>query len=33
MKWEKVKPVLAYIYLAIIILVAFAIFMFGASPG
>ena len=32
MKWEKVKPVLAYIYLVFIILVAFAMFLLGASP-
>lgn len=32
MKWEKIKPVLAYIYLVLIILIAFALFLFGVSP-
>ena len=29
MKWEKVKPALAYIYLVLIILIAFALLTFG----
>ena len=33
MKWEKIKPVLAYIYLVLIFLVAFAIFLFATSSG
>jgi preprotein translocase subunit SecE len=33
MKWEKIKPILAYIYLVLIILIAFALFLFGVSSG
>ncbi len=33
MKWEKIKPVLAYIYLVLIILIAFALFLYGVSGG
>jgi len=33
MKWEKIKPVLAYIYLVLVILVAFAMFLASVSPG
>ena len=29
MRWERIKPVLAYVYMGLIILVAFALLMLG----
>ena len=33
MNWEKIKPVLAYAYMVLIILIAFALLMTSQSPG
>ncbi len=32
MNWEKIKPVLAYAYMVLIILIAFAILMLNSPP-
>ncbi len=32
MNWEKTKPVLAYAYMILIILAAFALFMLSSRP-
>ena len=33
MNWEKIRPVLAYAYMILIILIAFAILMLNSPPG
>jgi len=33
MNVEKIKPVLAYVYLAAIIIISFAIFLQASAPG
>ena len=33
MKEKKLKPVLAYVYMAVIIVIAFALFMMNAPSG
>ena len=32
MNWEKIKPVLAYAYMILIILIAFALLMLNSPP-
>lgn len=33
MNWEKIKPMLAYAYMILMILIAFALLMMSQSPG
>jgi len=33
MNWEKIKPVLAYAYMILIILIAFALLVLNPPPG
>ena len=33
MNWEKIRPVLAYAYMILIILIAFALIVLNAPPG